>query len=242
MAELENINQNLSKTIIQLFDDDFTIPFLCRYRKDLIHNLSPIRLREIKDSIETVKVIEARSQSILKSLRKEKFFSEEIERNIKSARSLEEIEHLASLYKPPSKGSLFERAQKLGLEPPAENVLYGKKNDLLKLVKSGTAGLETIKEVEEGIKNIMSHLIAKNSLVVNEVRALRSTYGVMITTSQIKQKKSEDLKTKGKATAVSNNSQKFENYFKFSCPADRIKPHQILAINRGESLKVTIAD
>lgn len=231
MAEFENIDETLCKTIIQLFDDDFTIPFLCRYRKDLIRNMEPLRLREIKDSIENVKMIEAKSQSLVKSLQKENLLTEEIERNIKAARSIDELEHLSNLYKPASKGSLFERAQKLGLESPAENILLGGKTDLLKLVKANTKGLETMKEVEEGVKNIMSHLIAKNSVIMDEVRDLRTKYGVKITTSQVKQKKSE----KGKATS---NLHKFENYFNFSLTADRIKPHQVLAINRGESLKV----
>lgn len=236
LAELGNIEENLALKIIQLFDDDFTIPFLCRYRKNLIENLSPMRLREIKDLIETIRLIETKSQNLLKSLQKETYFTEEIERDIKSAKSLDEIENLASLYKPPAKGSLFERAQKLGLEPSAENMLFGRKKvDLSKLIQSHTVGLQSIEEIEEGIKNIMSHLIAKHSQITKEVRELRKKYEVMIKTSQLKQKKSADSK---KRSSTSDESNKFELYFNFSTPASRIKPHQILAINRGESLKV----
>lgn len=234
MSELEDLDHGLSKTIIKLFEDDFTIPFLCRYRKDLIENLSAEKLREIKNTIDNVKLIEAKSQSMLKSLDKEKLLTDDISRSIKCAKSMDELDHLSLLYKPASKGSLFERAQKIGLEPTAESILFGKKSvNLSTLVDSKIVGLKKLQEVEDGIKNIMSHLIAKNIYVMNEVRELKSKFGVTVLSSQVKQKKSEtDDKTK------SNNAQKFENYFNFSCPADRIKPHQILAINRGESLKV----
>jgi competence ComEA-like helix-hairpin-helix protein len=82
----------------------------------------------------------------------------------------------------------------------------------------------------------MSHLIAKNELIMDEVRQLRTKYSVTISTTQLKQKKTIDEKSNGKSK--SNDSHKFENYFNFSCSVDRIRPHQFLAIKRGESLKV----
>lgn len=223
----------MSKTIIELFEDDCTIPFLCRYRKELIANLSPERLREIKNTIDHVKQIETKSQSIIKALEKDNLLTDEISRSIRGVKSMEELEHLSAMYKPASKGSLFDRAQKIGLEPAAEIVLYGTQViDPSKLVNIKVEGLKTVQEVEDGIKNILSHLIAKkNEPMMNEVRNLRTRFGVTISASQTKLKKTE--------TKVNNNQQKFENYFNFSCPADRIKPHQILALNRGESLKVS---
>lgn len=201
--------------------------------------MSPEKLRDVKDTIETVKLLETKTANILKLLEKEKLLTDDISKNIKAARSLEELEHLSQLYKPAAKGSLFERAQKLGLEPAAENLLYGKQEvNLSKLVKPNVDGLTTLQEVENGIKNIMSHLIAKNELVLNEIRELRARFGVVVTTTQVKAKKTADDKGKGSAKTAPSNTHKFENYFNFSCPVSRIKPHQILAINRGESLKV----
>lgn len=238
MSELEEINPDLSKTIIQLFEDDFTIPFLCRYRKDLVNNLSPIKLREIKNTIDDVKSIKTKCESILKTLQKEKLLTDEISRNVKSAKSMDELEHLSVLYKPPSKGSLYERAQKIGLEPVAEDLLYGKRSvDPSALVDTKVVGLKTVQEIEEGLKNIMSHVIAKNELVMNEVRSLKMRFVVTVSSTQVKQKKSDADNKKGKKTSE-KDLHKFENYFNFSCPANRIRPHQILAINRGESLKV----
>lgn len=200
-----------------------------------IDNLSPEKLRDIKDTIDYVKLIETKSSSILKLLTKEKLLTDDISRNIKCAKSLDELEHLSQLYKPASKGSLYERAQKLGLEPSAENLLYGKQDvNLSNLVKVNVDGLKKLQEVEDGIKNIMSHLIAKSELVMNEVRELRMRFGVTVSATQVKAKKT----AAGDKKKGANDSHKFENYYNFSCPVSRIKPHQILAINRGEALKV----
>lgn len=187
-----------------------------------------------------VRLLETKSLNILKLLDKEKLLTDDISRNIKCAKSLDELEQLSQLYKPASKGSLYERAQKLGLEPPAVNLLYGKQDvSLSNLVKANVDGLNKLQEVEDGIKNIMSHLIAKNELVMNEVRELRIRFGVTVSTTQVKAKKTAAGDKKKEATNSSaSNSHKFENYYNFSCPVNRIKPHQILAINRGESLKV----
>jgi transcriptional accessory protein Tex/SPT6 len=52
--------------------------------------------------------------------------------------------------------------------------------------------------------------------------------------------KENTSKSKGGGDLVKKqqDSHKFENYFKFSCPIKFVKSHQILAINRGENLKI----
>jgi hypothetical protein len=77
-------------------------------------------------------------------------------------------------FKPASKKSLYERAKALNLEEPAKNLLFGKdgQEHIPSLIKPGVKGLETVEEVQTGIKNIMSHLMAKNPLILNELRQL----------------------------------------------------------------------
>lgn len=41
LSELQHIDQGTSANIIRLFNDDNTIPFMCRYRRELIGDLSP---------------------------------------------------------------------------------------------------------------------------------------------------------------------------------------------------------
>lgn len=236
LSELENIDANLAKSIVNLFEDDFTIPFLCRYRKDLIQNLSPDRLRDIKGTIVIVKSIESKTKSLLKSLQKQNLLTIELSKSIRAARTLDELEHISLLYKPESKGSLYERAQKHGLQPIANEILYGcRKVSTSNFLKPNSNGLETIESVEKCIKDIVSHLMLKNEFVLNEVRVLKSRYSIFVKTSKRKQKAD---KAKQKNNAKSHDATKFETYFEFSSPVDHLKAHQILAINRGESLKI----
>lgn len=105
--------------------------------------------------------------------------------------------------------------------------------NLEKLVKPGTKGLESLDIVRVGIKNIASHLITKNTDVLTEIRRLRGLYKITLTSSQVKVKKEEKTDHK-------NEVHKFENYFDYSNSTKNLRPHQVLAINRGENLKVSL--
>lgn len=239
LAEIEDIPPNLSKTIIQLFEDEHTIPFIARYRKDLICDLTPDKLRDIKISYDLIQTIEAKAETIIKNLKKDNLLNNDIEFNIRSARSIVELDDIWSAFKPASKGSLFERAKTLGLELIGESFLTGDREiNLKELVKKNTEGLETEQNVRDGVKNIISHLLTRNGPLLDEIRRLRTLYSPVMSVSQIKSKTEIKDKSKVKSGSKKVDELKFETYFNFSSSINRMKPYQILAINRGESLKV----
>lgn len=41
LAELKHLDRQTSLNIVKMFDDGSTIPFMCRYRRELIANLTP---------------------------------------------------------------------------------------------------------------------------------------------------------------------------------------------------------
>ena len=238
LSEIEEIPPSLSKTIIQLFEDEHTIPFIARYRKDLICDLTPDKLRDIKISYDLIQIIETKADTIIKNLKKDDLLNDDIEFNIRSARSIDELDDIWSAFKPASKGSLFERAKSIGLEPIGECLLSGDREiNLKELVQKNTEGLETEQSVRDGVKNIISHLLTRNGPLLDEIRRLRTQYSPIMSVSQIKSKPETD-KSKVKTGTKKVDEFKFETYFNFSSPTNRMKPHQILAINRGESLKV----
>lgn len=57
-------------TITKLFDDDNTIPFLCRYRRHLIQNTSPEKLRDIQETLNNVRDLQNKVGNFLKGLKK----------------------------------------------------------------------------------------------------------------------------------------------------------------------------
>lgn len=138
----------------------------------------------------------------------------------------------------------------MGLEAPADIILNGSSPEisLNNLVKLECEGLQDMKKIEEGIVHIIAHNFSKNSSVLDEIRRLRSIYDIYLHSTKTKAKvsnKSADPDKKGsKKTADSSkknktvDEHKFENYFDFQVPVKYLKSHQILALNRGENLKV----
>lgn len=137
----------------------------------------------------------------------------------------------------------------MGLEAPADIILNGSSPEisLNNLIKLDCEGLQDMKKIEEGIVHIIAHNFSKNSSVLDEIRRLQSFYDIYLHSTKTKTKvsnKSADLKKGSKKTADSSKKKKtvdehkFENYFDFQAPVKYLKSHQILALNRGENLKV----
>ena len=98
---------------------------------------------------------------------------QEVEFSLRRAKTIDELDAIYAPYKPASKGSLYERAKNLGLEPSAQLILDGSRTfSVNSLVNSNVEGLATDKEVKEGIKNILVHLMTKNSDVLLKIRLL----------------------------------------------------------------------
>ncbi len=154
------------------------------------------------------------------------------------------------------KASLAERARQLGLEQTALQVLEGGRAgwDLTSLVDGRVAGRATLAEVEAGLQHIVADVIVHDKATCDLVRDLQRQARIELqvkrataaaaagTAARAKKEKAATAKaaakpsSKGKSTE--EEARKFENYFNFCCPVTHVKPHQVLAINRGESLKV----
>lgn len=68
---------------------------------------------------------------------------------------------------------MSERAKSLGLQEPAEQILYGAPEfDMNQLVIPEMDGVDTVDKVEDGIKHIIAYMISKNSDVLEEIRKL----------------------------------------------------------------------
>lgn len=130
------------------------------------------------------------------------------------------MEFYKSLFKTEGKRSLFERAISQGLEPLAHKILNGETFNINSYIKND---LKSKSDVIKGIQDILVHWIVKNKFLMEEIRRLKAKYSMKIESKIVKDHK---------------DAHKFENYAQFSCSSSSIKPHQILAIFRGENLKI----
>lgn len=236
ISEVNDVSKHIAANIVKLFKKDNTIPFIARYRKNLTDFMEPDQLRAIKDSYEHAKLIKQRAATIIKAIDKLGKWSPEIHSVITSIKYLADLEHIYSLFKPTSKRTLTEKARELGLQTISNAVLRGQEISLLEsLVDEQREGLRNEAQVRNGIMHIIADVISKDKEVYDKVISLRRTFFVEVQTARCK-KTTED--SKGKWKKEMTDELKYEMYFDFKTTERNIKPHQILAIIRGESYKI----
>ncbi|XP_049963184.1 S1 RNA-binding domain-containing protein 1 [Schistocerca serialis cubense] len=255
LADLQEISPEIAENVINLFDTDNTIPFIARYRKELTGNMEAEKLRHVKESYDYIKSVRAKAITVMNSIAKVGKLTPDLERSIKCCRSLNEIEHFYAPYKTGGTGTLADRARKLGLEAPAMAILNGEGEIVCSnLVQPGVKGRSTIQEVITGCQHIIADAISKDEALIDFVRELKKTLYIQLECKQAQERKAatktvkvgskgskpslvkKEKEKKGKVKKEEDAS-KFENYYNFSANVKFIKPHQVLAIFRGENLK-----
>ncbi|HCF82514.1 MAG TPA: RNA-binding transcriptional accessory protein, partial [Ruminococcaceae bacterium] len=108
-----DINEKLAKEFklrceqvdntVALIDDDKTIPFIARYRKEQTGSLDDTVLRELSDRLTYLRNLEKRKEEISSSINEQGKMTEELAAAINSAETLVEVEDIYRPYKPKRK-------------------------------------------------------------------------------------------------------------------------------------------
>ncbi|XP_020856927.1 S1 RNA-binding domain-containing protein 1 isoform X2 [Phascolarctos cinereus] len=230
LSERTNIEPWVCANIICLFNDDNTIPFIARYRKELINNLDADALREVQQTLEELRTVAKKTHATIQKIKKEGKLSESLLTALLNCRTLEELDHVSAPYKTGSKGTKAQRAKQLGLEGAAKALLENPGTlNLLSFVKPSVKGLSTLQEIEIGVQHILADMFAKDKDTLDFIRKLCSRRYVCIQSSLAKVSSKNERE---------KDISKFQLYQNFSCNIKSIQHHQILAINRGENLKI----
>uniref|UniRef100_A0A8C4DYH1 S1 RNA binding domain 1 n=1 Tax=Dicentrarchus labrax TaxID=13489 RepID=A0A8C4DYH1_DICLA len=213
--------------IISLLREENTVPFMVRYRKEMINHMDADAVRDVQLVYEELRSLAKKTQSVIQTLRKDGVLTAELEQNLRSCRSADELDHVYSPYKKGSKLTKARRAKALGLEVAASTLLDTPHTlDLRYSMCVCVSGLSSVEEVATGVEHILADMIAKDPETLTYVKTLCENSFVTIQSSVSKsQNKNKDI-------------DKFHLYFDFTCNIQRIQSHQTLAINRGESLKI----
>ncbi|CAL1528427.1 unnamed protein product [Lymnaea stagnalis] len=246
-----NLRRRSVNNVIKLLDDGATIPFIARYRKELTEDMGPDLLRDVANNLEELRTVEAKIGNVYNAIKKMGKMNNILETSLKFSTSILEVESLYAPFKPGHKGTYAERAKALGLEPLAQKILDGKAVNLNSAVDTSKAGLESVKDVEKGVKHIIADIVSKHKELIDEARRIFKSSKITLESTKAKAKVEKEKKTKKgnsgtpkkgsttKAQAIQEKSiNKFEQYFDFKIPVGQAKAHQILALNRGEDLKI----
>jgi len=215
---------------VELLDNENTVPFIARYRKEVTGNLNEEQIRQIEDRIRSMRVLDARKETVLKSIEKQGKLTPELREKILAATKLQEVEDLYLPYKP-KKRTRATIARERGLEPLAQLMLKLETDidDFDALVVSYVneeKGVKTPEEALAGARDICAEMISDDADVRKKIRAIF--------------KKSGMVRSEAKVLEEYGN---YEVYSDFSQTMKHIQPYQILAINRGEKegfLKVSV--
>uniref|UniRef100_A0A4W6F7J4 S1 RNA binding domain 1 n=1 Tax=Lates calcarifer TaxID=8187 RepID=A0A4W6F7J4_LATCA len=228
LSTLTCVQRWVCVNIIALLREENTVPFMVRYRKEMINHMDADAVRDVQLVYEELCTLAKKTQSVIQTLKKDGVLTAELEQNLRSCRSADELDHVYSPYKKGSKLTKARRAKALGLEVAASALMDTPHTlDLRAWVKPDTQGLSSVEEVATGVEHILADMIAKDPETLTYVKTLCENSFVTIQSSVSKsaQNKNKDI-------------DKFHLYFDFTCNIQRIQAHQTLAINRGESLKI----
>lgn len=228
MTNLEYISKQVTtptkniENTLQLLNEDCTIPFISRYRKDKTGNLDEVVIEQISKLDKEFDAITKRKEAILKSISEQNALTPELEKKIHQSYDLNELEDFYLPYKKKKK-TRADVARENGLEPLAKIIMAQNNDDVdfvaLKYLNKNVANED---EALQGARDIIAEWINENIYIRKN---LRRTFQrkASITTKVVKAKKDDE------------KAKKFEQYFEWEENLQRAPSHRLLAMLRAEN-------
>ena len=216
-----NLPEKGIKNTIELLNQDCTIPFISRYRKEATGNLDEVQISAIVKYKEQFEALEKRKLSILKSLEEQEVLTDELKQKTESATDLTILEDLYLPYKKKRK-TKAETARKNGLEPLAKIIMGQRATDLEPIAyKYLNNEVKSVEDALEGSRHIIAEWVNERTDIRNNIRKQLESYA-QLTTKVISAKKEDE------------KAQKYRDYFDWSESLNRCPSHRLLAILRAE--------
>lgn len=225
------LNSKSIENTISLLNEDATIPFISRYRKEMTGNLDEVQIGEIVKFKEIFEAFEKRKKAILKALEEQNVLTTELAQKVKNSKDLISLEDLYLPFKKKRK-TKAETARLQGLEPLAKMIMSQNVNNLEQTASKYTSKeVKTIDDALKGARFIIAEWINERTDVRNTIRRELERFGTI--SSKVIKKEID-----------SEKAQKFKDYFDWSESLKNIPSHRLLAILRAENegfIRVKIA-
>lgn len=212
-----NIRVEQVKSTLKMLEDGNTIPFIARYRKEVTGNLDEEQIRSISEVYEYQVNLLKRKEDVIRLIDEKGLLTDKIKTEVMNASKLVEVEDLYRPYKEKKKTKATE-AIKNGLEGLAKIILSFPK-ELYAVDKFLNNNVKTKEDAIEGAKYIIAEYISDNAYYRKWIR--NDIYN------------NSKIVTKKKKNAV-DEKKVYEMYYDYSEDVKYIKPHRVLAVNRGE--------
>lgn len=209
------------RAVVAFLEQDATIPFIARYRKEATGSLDEVQITAIRDRLHQLAELDSRRQSVLNSLEKNGHLSEELKAKVLAADTLAVLEDIYLPYKP-KRRTKATIARAKGLEPLALQVLSQNGTDPVTTAAAfvdSERGVASIEEALEGARHILAEIFNEDETARARLRDLFARKAILFS------KVVEGKQIQGA---------KFKDYFDWQEPAIAAPSHRVLAMRRGE--------
>ncbi len=213
------------KGVADLLEQNSTIPFIARYRKEVTGSLDEITLRSIRDLLKQLKKLDSRKKTIIKSMEEQGHLTDHLKSKIAKAETLTILEDIYLPWKPKrrTRGAF---AREKGLSPLGELIFAQKgvnpENAALKFI-APEKEVRTTEDALSGARDIIAEIVNEDQKARELLRCLFETKGVIFSNV---------------VPGMEKKGVKYKDYFLLEEPASIAPSHRILAIRRGEKEKV----
>ena len=216
---------------LKLLDENCTVPFISRYRKERTGNLDEVQVADIALMREKLQYIAKRKETIVSTIEDLGKMTDELRARIEACWNMSELEDIYLPYKP-KRRTKADVARQQGLEPLAQLILLQRERNPLEAAQKYVKGdVGSAEDALQGAKYIIAEAVNENESVRKTLRGIFRR-GAVITSKVAKGKADEE------------GAQKYSDYFDFSEPLKRCSSHRLLAMRRGEKegyLRISIS-
>lgn len=220
IAQFYNLNSKNIFEVLKLLNSGSTIPFIARYRKEVSGNLDDEFLRKIVKKYEEELSLDERRVTIFNTLNELNIDDKQLFEDILKADSLNRLEDLYRPYKPKKKTKASEAIRK-GLLPLSKSIKENKSENELNILATSILNsndeLKDLKDCFQGASDIIAQELSDSEKVRSRIKRHLLKNGLIKSVN----KKDEDSV--------------YRNYYNFTVMINKIKAHQVLALNRGEA-------
>lgn len=226
ISEVLDYREAQISIVLELTAEGATVPFIARYRKERTGNLDETDIRAIIELQTKEENLHKAKQTAINGIEELGKMTPELMANILAAKTLKEVEELYKPYKSKKKTKAMIAIEK-GFQVVADAI----KENKLEIPENLLAEYPR-EEIIEGAIEIIASEVSANATLRHSLIALLHKTGD-ISASKKSDKMLEKLNAKD-----TEQIPKFALYFEFRSRINRIKPYQILALNRGENLGI----
>lgn len=232
LAKELSIGRQQAESAVRLLDEDNTIPFIARYRKEVTGGLDDTVLRALEERMRYLRSLQKRREEVFALIQASGKLNEQqlnqVEASLQRANLLSEVEDIYRPYKQKRK-TRASAAREKGLEPLAQFLQAQRQGSSLEQEAQKFVdpkkGVEDAAQAIAGAQDILAEQLSDSPQVRARLRDYLQKNAQILTTIGIKENKI------------------YKMYSNYSESIGKIPSHRVLAIDRGEreeALKVSL--